>query len=178
MIKKAWIIPMIMMAGASLLLTAQPAFQGPASGHGRRGEGFFARQDFLPPRLLLQAKEEIGLNADQEKKIGAMIEAHEQWAVKFEADMKLQALKLRKVLTADKIEMKEAEKLIREQAAMHADMQVAGLRLYQDIRALLTPEQIAKMAELKKKLRDRPRDGMGPRNHMGARGDRGRGRRN
>jgi Spy/CpxP family protein refolding chaperone len=163
MIKKRWIVLLVLLASAALFVYAQPAFRGPASEHGRRGEGLFVHQYFLPPRLLLQAKEEIGLNADQEKKIGAMIEAHEQWAVKFGAEMKLKALKLRTALAADKIDWKEAEKLIREQAAMHADMQIAGLRLYQDVRALLTPEQIAKTAELKKNLRARAHGGMGQR---------------
>jgi Spy/CpxP family protein refolding chaperone len=159
MIKKGWIVLMVVMLSAALFVSAQPAFRGPASEHGRRGEAFFAHQDFLHPRLLLQAKDEIGLNADQEKKIGAMIEAHEQWAVKFGAEMKLKALKLRTALAADKIDWNEAEKLIREQAAMHADMQIAGLHLHQDVRALLTPEQIAKMAKLKKDFHARARDG-------------------
>lgn len=156
--KKLLAVSIVLFLSAALFITAQADFRGPASERGQRRGGFFADQDFLPPRLLLQAKDKIGLNADQEKKIGAMLEAHEQWAIKFGAEMKLKALKLRTAMTAEKTDFAKAEALIREQAGMHADMQIARLRLQKDVRALLTPEQTAKIAELKKDFRSRGRD--------------------
>ena len=157
--KKLPAVSIGLFLSAALFITAQPGFRVPASERGQHGGGFFADRDFLPPRLLLQAKDKIGLNADQEKKISTMLEAHEQWAIKFGAEMKLKALKLRTAMTAEKTDFAKAEALIREQASMHADMQIARLRLQKDVQALLTPEQTAKIAGLKKDFRAGARDG-------------------
>ncbi len=161
--KKLLAVSIVLFLSAALFITAQADFRGPGSERGQRRGGFFADPDFLPPRLLLQAKDKIGLNTDQEKKIGAMLEAHEQWAIKFNAEMKLKALKLRTAITAEKTDFAKAEALIREQAGMHADMQIARLRLQKDVQALLTPEQTAKIAELKKEFRSRGRERMNQR---------------
>ncbi|MBU4267397.1 MAG: periplasmic heavy metal sensor [Acidobacteria bacterium] len=170
--KRFFAVSIVLFLSAALFITAQPGFRGPASERGQRGGGFFADRNILPPRLLLQAKEKIGLNADQENKIGAMIETHEQWAIKFGAEMKIKALKLRTTLAAEKINLENAEKLIREQADMRAELQIARLRLQMDAMALLTPEQSAKLMELKKDFPARTRDGMRQRS------ERSRGRRN
>ncbi|MCG2810881.1 MAG: hypothetical protein L6428_05430, partial [Candidatus Aminicenantes bacterium] len=66
----------------------------------------------------------------------------------------------RTTLAAEKINLENAEKLIREQADMRAELQIARLRLQMDAMALLTPEQTAKITELKKDFRARARDGM------------------
>ena len=162
----------VLFFGVTSLLTAQPALRGPASGRGLQGRGLFADTDFLPLRLLLRSKDKIGLSADQEKKISAMIDAHEQWAVKFGAEMKIKALKLRSALAAEKTSLEGVEPMIREHAGMRAEMQIARLHLQKDVQALLTPEQAAKVTELKKNFRARGRDGVRQRL------DRRRGRRN
>jgi len=170
--KKLSVAAIMIFLTTAMLLAAQPALRGPASGRGLQGKGLFAGSDFLPARLLLRAKDKIGLNADQEKKISAMIDAHEQWAVKFGAEMKIKALKLRTALAAEKTNLDAAEQMIREQAGMRAEMQIAGLRLQKDVQTLLTPEQAARVAVLKKDFRGRLRDGVRQRL------DRRRGRRN
>ncbi|MCG2811266.1 MAG: hypothetical protein L6428_07390, partial [Candidatus Aminicenantes bacterium] len=78
----------------------------------------------------------------------------------------------RTTLAAEKINLENAEKLIREQADMRAELQIARLRLQMDAMALLTPEQSAKLMELKKDFPARTRDGMRQRS------ERSRGRRN
>ncbi|MBN2346010.1 MAG: Spy/CpxP family protein refolding chaperone [Candidatus Aminicenantes bacterium] len=141
---------------------------------GRRpaaGRAWMLSGDMVSPRLLLRSKDEVGLSAEQVKKLSALVDAHEQWAIQFGADMKIQALKLRSAVRSDNIDMKNAEKLIREQAGMRADMQIARLRLQKDVRALLTPEQAAKAANLKKDLPLRARDRM---RHRPAQGRGGR----
>lgn len=157
--KNLLIVLVISVLSAVLLLNAQPGFRGMASGRGQNDKGMFANQNFFPARLLLQTKDKIGLSAEQEKKLTAMIEAHDQWAIKFGADMKIKALKLRTTLAAEQLNLKDAEQLIREQADMRAEMQIARLRFQQDIKALLTPEQLVKITELKKEFRAQDRDG-------------------
>jgi Spy/CpxP family protein refolding chaperone len=158
--KNLLVVTVILILSAVLLLNAQSGFRGMGQGHGQYAKDMFADRNFLPARLLLKAKDKIDLNSEQEKKLIAMIEAPEQWLIKFHADMEIKALKLRTALTAERLNMKDAEKLIREQADMRAEMQITRLHFQQDSKALLTPEQLLKLTELKKEFRTRIRDGV------------------
>jgi hypothetical protein len=149
---------MVMILAAAITVMAQPGVRGPGAGKRLHDRGLFAGQDFLPARLLLRAKDELGLNAEQVKTIGALLDTHQQWAIKFGAEMRIKGLKLR--TAASEAALAEAEKLIREQSDMRAEMQIARLRLHKEIQALLTPEQKSRIAELKKDFRGRARDGM------------------
>jgi Spy/CpxP family protein refolding chaperone len=157
--KNLLIVLVILILSAVLLISAQPGLRGMGQGRGQHAREMFASQNFIPARMLLQAKDKIGLSADQEKKINAMIETHDQWTVKFGADMEIKALKLRTTLAAEPLNLKDAEGLIREQANMHAEMQIARLHFQQEIKGVLTPEQLVKISELKKEFRGQGRDG-------------------
>jgi Spy/CpxP family protein refolding chaperone len=157
--KYLFIVLVVLILSAVLLINARPGFRGMASGRSHEGRGLFASQNFIPARLLLKAKDKIGLRAEQEKKLTAMIEAHDQWAIKFRADMEIKALKLRTTLAAELLNLKNAEQLIREQADMHAQMQIARLHFQQDVKALLTAEQLVKITDLKKEFHTQGRDG-------------------
>lgn len=150
----------MLVLSTMLLLNAQAGFRGQGQGRGRQIQGMLASQNFIPVRMLLQAKDKIGLSADQEKQLLAMNEAHEQWLIKFRADMEIQALKLRSSLEAEQVNMKDAEGLIRAQAGMHAEMQIARLRFQHEVKTVLTAEQLDKLSELKKEFRANIRDGM------------------
>ena len=158
---KLFTVLLVMLLTFSMTAVAQSDSRGMGMGKHRAGRGFFAGQDFLPARLLLRAKDELGLSGEQVKKINALVEAHEQWAIKFKAEMKIKALKLRSI--TGEMDIQEAEKLIREQADMHATMQIARLHLQKELQAVLTPEQAAMAAKLKNTFRDRARDGRGQR---------------
>jgi Spy/CpxP family protein refolding chaperone len=158
--KSLLIVAIILVLSTVLLLNARPGLRGIESGRDRHGMGLAAGENFIPVRLLLQAKDKIGLSSEQEKKLAALTEAHEQWAIKFRADMEIQALKLRTTLAAEQLDLKAAEGLIRAQADMHAEMAIARLHFQMDVKALLTPEQLVKMTELKKEFRGQDREGM------------------
>ena len=157
--KNLLVVLVVLFFSAVILLSAQPGFRGKEGERGRHGKELFANQNFIPARLLLQAKDKIGLSAEQEKKLTAMIEAHEQWTIKFRADMEIKALKLRMNLETEQVNLKDAEGLIRAQADMHAEMQIARLHFQQEIKGLLTAEQLVKITELKKEFRGQGRDG-------------------
>jgi Spy/CpxP family protein refolding chaperone len=152
---KSWMVVVMLVLATTVLLSARQGWRGMRPEQGRPAQTLLAMEKFIPVRLLLKAKDKIGLNGEQEKKISALLETHEQWSIKFRADMEIKALKLRKILEADVLNMKEAEDMIRAQADMHAEMQIARLSFQQDLKALLTPEQLAKCAELKKEIRGR-----------------------
>ncbi len=149
----------MLVLSAAVLLSAKPGLREMGTHRGMRMQGMMASENFIPVQLLLKAKDKIGLNAEQEKRLVAMNEAHEQWMIKFRADMEIQALKLRKSLEAEKVNLKDAEGLIRAQADMHAEMQIARLRFQQEVKSLLTAEQLDKVNELKKEFGGRVREG-------------------
>jgi hypothetical protein len=156
---KLWIGAVLLVVSAAVVLYARPGMRGMGQGRGQHAQRMFANENFVPVRLLLQAKDKIGLSAEQEKRLVAMEEAHEQWLITFRADMELNALKLRKSLEAEPLNMKDAEGLIRAQADMHAEMQIARLHFQQEAKAVLTAEQLGKLNELKKEFRAQLRDG-------------------
>lgn len=158
--KSLLMVAIILVLSTVLLLNARPGSRGMGPERGRHEMDLAAMENFIPVRLLLQAKDKIGLSAEQEKKLTAMTEAHEQWAIKFRADMEIQALKLRTTLAAERLDLKAAEGLIRAQADMYAEMAIARLHFQMDVKALLTPDQLVKITELKKEFRGQGRDGM------------------
>jgi Spy/CpxP family protein refolding chaperone len=158
--KKLLVISFFLVLSTALVLNARPGFRGMEPGRGRQAMGLFDSQNFIPVHMLLQAKDKIGLNAEQEKKFTAMMEAHEQWAIKFRADMEIKALKLRTALAAEKLDLKDAEGLIHALADMHAEMAITRLHFQMDVKALLTPEQLVKITELKKEFRGQVREEM------------------
>ena len=166
--KIASVIALIAAIGAGVYLVAQMGPDDPEQGCGmfrmqRAGMGM--DEGFSPMHMLLRIKDEIGLSAEQENKLNALRTAHGERAIKLDADMKIKGLKLRTLLAAEKVNLKEAEQLIREEAGLRADLHIGRLRLHQDIKALLTPEQRAKAEELKKNFRGsmRPQFHAGPR---------------
>jgi Spy/CpxP family protein refolding chaperone len=80
--------------------------------------------------------------------------------------MEIQALKLRTTMAAEQLDLKAAEGLIRAQADMHAEMAIARLHFQMDVNALLTPDQLVKITELKKEFRGHGRDGMRRRSEL------------
>jgi Spy/CpxP family protein refolding chaperone len=158
--KKLLVVTVMLVVSAAMFLNAQAGLRGKGQERGRHFQALLANENFIPVRLLLQAKDKIGLSAEQEKKLTAMSEAHEQWAIKFRADMEIQVLKLRTTLAAEQLDLKAAEGMIRAQADMHTEMAIARLHFQQDVKALLTPDQLVKITELKKEFRGQNRDGM------------------
>ncbi|MEI6614058.1 MAG: hypothetical protein WCL37_04110 [Chrysiogenales bacterium] len=158
--KKLLIIAVMLVLSTVLLLNAQQEFRDRRQGRGRQVQGMFSSQNFIPVRLLLKAKDKIGLSAEQEKQLMIMNEAHEQWLIKFRADMEIKALKLRTNLEAKQVNLKDTEGLIRAQADMHAEMAIARLHFQQEVKSLLTAEQLDKLNEFKKEFRGNVRDGM------------------
>lgn len=154
---KLLVVSLVLVLAAAMVLGARPIMRDMRPGQGRHGQGMFANENVVPVRLLLKVKAEIGLSVEQEKKLMALNEAHEQWLIKFQAENKLKALKLRTSLEAEKVNLKEAEGLIRAQADMHAEMQIARLHFQQEVKALLTAEQLVKVNELKKEFLGRVR---------------------
>lgn len=153
------LITVILLAGYSLtMLNAEP--RPYLQKHMMFGNNI-AMKNLLTGRFLLKFKEEIGLTEVQLKKIEKMNFSFQESIIKTTADLKLQEIKLAGYLRADKVDRKQAEKMLRNIGKIKTGMQVDQMNYRLDIKETLTAEQLKKIEQLKKKIGRRLRGRMG-----------------
>lgn len=113
---------------------------------------FMAENNLFEARMILRFKSDIGLTPEQEKKIENMMLAHEETAIKRQADIKVMELRFAAVLKGEKVNRREMEKMAREIGNYKTDLQIGHLNYLLDIRDTLNPEQIQKVESLKRKF--------------------------
>ncbi len=116
---------------------------------------YMAENNLFEARLILRLKGEIGLSAQQEKKIEDLMLAYEEKAIRRGSDVKVLELKFAALLRSNRIDRREMEKLAREIGAMRTDLQVGHLNYLLDVRDTLTAEQVQKLEKVKEKIRHR-----------------------
>ena len=73
--------------------------------------------------------------------------------IKSNADLKVLEVQFRAYLKTEKLDRKKLEKMIKNIAAVKADLQVDRINFLLDVRNVLTPEQIKKVDEIKSQFR-------------------------
>jgi len=127
---------------------------------------YMAENNLFEARFILHLKAEIGLTPEQEKKIGDMMLAYEESAIRRGSDVKVLELKFATLLKGNRIDRREMEKMAREIGKMKTDLQVGHLNYLLDVRDILTPEQIQKLEKMKEKFRGEMREKMDKRGMM------------
>ena len=141
------------VAVASVLFVPLQAQMGPLQMRENLKFGLFmAENNLFEARMILRLKSEIGLTPEQEKKIENMMLAHEETAIKRQADIKVMELRFAAALKKEKVNRREMEKMAREIGNYKTDMQIDHLNYLLDIRDTLNPEQIQKLESLKRKF--------------------------
>jgi len=131
---------------------------------------YMAENNLFEARFILRLKGEIGLSAQQEKRIEDLMLAYEEKAIRRGSDVKVLELRFAALLRGNRIDRREMEKLAREVGNMRTDLQIGHLNYLLDVRDTLTAEQVQKLESMKQKLRqglrrgrmDRGRPGMAP----------------
>jgi len=124
---------------------------------------YMAENNLFEARFILRLKSEIGLTPAQEQKIGNMMLAHEEAAIRRSSDIKVLELKLASLLKNNRIDRREMEKMAREMSRLKTDLQIDHLNYLLDLRDTLTADQVQKIEKLKKDFRAHARDRMGER---------------
>lgn len=140
----------VVASALSVPLTAQ--LGGPQMRGNLKFGLFMAENNLFEARMILRFKSEIGLTPEQEKKIENMMLAHEETAIKREADLKVMELHFAAMLKEEKVNRKEMEKMARGIGNYKTDLQIGHLNYLLDIRDVLNPEQIQKVENLKKQF--------------------------
>lgn len=145
---------MLTVGAAGIVALGAIAFAGPGLG-GRedpRADGGFRRGGF-GDRMRLG--ERLGLTADQRGKIKAVLESHKGEVRPLAEKMLTERQALRELIHADKVDEAAIRAQVAKAAVVEADLAVARAKVAQDIRPLLTPEQLEKAKELKAEFEKR-----------------------
>ncbi len=92
-------------------------------------------------------QQEVGLSDSQIKKIKDIKFSTDKDVVKLRSDMELKEIDLREELSKDNPDMAKVEKLIRAKHSIMADIELAKVKEYTEIKKVLTPEQIEKFKQ-------------------------------
>lgn len=110
--------------------------------------------------IALRNHEELKLTDDQMKRLKDIRDAFSKKAVKERADMKARGIDLKRALDADKVDLADVEKKIREISTMRVDLRIARLKAIQEGKSVLNDDQQKQLSKIARK-----RGGRGPRFH-------------
>ncbi len=113
-------------------------------GHGRQGH-----------RLV----KELGLSNDQKEQIKAVFRKHRDEIAPLRKEMVSERRELRTMIQSDKPDEAALREQAKKIAATGGNLAVRRAKMFQEVRAVLTPEQVQEFRALQKK-RDRRIDGM------------------
>lgn len=167
--KRLFLFTLVFVFLASAMLSAAPATREralrPLLQHLKFGLQMI-ENNLFEARMILRFKAEIGLNAEQVKKIEDMMLAQEEQGIRRDADIKVLEVKFAALMREPKVNRKEMEKMLRQLGQLRTDLQVDHMNYLLDVRGTLTAEQIAKLDGFKRKFRDGMRERLGGGNHM------------
>ncbi|MDQ1353218.1 MAG: hypothetical protein QG657_3524 [Acidobacteriota bacterium] len=101
-------------------------------------------------RFILDAQEDLGLTKEQTEKIENLMLENEATIIRDSAEIKIQELRFASFLKSqsDEIDRKQVEKYIREISQQKIIMVVHQINYLLDVKQVLTPAQLRKLAEI------------------------------
>ena len=108
-----------------------------------------ADKNLFPAPMMLRFKDDIGLTADQVKKIEKIQDTQKELFIKKQADIDIKKIKLNAYLKEDHVDRSKMESMVREIGNMRTDLQILHISELLDLREILTPDQIKKLEDLK-----------------------------
>jgi len=90
----------------------------------------------------------LGLDDKQKEALKALRTRTMKDMVKKNADMQLAVIDLGSLLDKDQVDMKAVEALAKKKESIRTDLFLAHIRMHEDIKALLTPDQKKKLKEM------------------------------
>lgn len=90
---------------------------------------------------MLHSKDELGLTPEQIRTLKEVRADFQRGTITRTAEIKLAAVDLRGLMEQDTLNLPKVEAQVRKIASLHADQRVAGIKMVQAGKAVLTPEQ-------------------------------------
>ena len=155
-IKKGFIVVTVFgLLGLCMFLAASAGEEEPAispnqeSGHHLKQFLRLAEANLFDGRLLLTIKEKIGLSDKQVEQIENLVLEHEASSIRNSAEIKIKEARFATFLKSGKMDRKEMEKHIRDISSEKTNLIVDYMNYLLDVRALLTPQQVQTLEQLK-----------------------------
>jgi hypothetical protein len=98
--------------------------------------------------VMLSHREELGLSSDQVHALERLRSEFQRAAIRYEADIRLAEMDVRRLLEADPVDLGQTEAKIRELERLRADLRLARIRAIEQGKAQLTADQRAKLQSL------------------------------
>jgi hypothetical protein len=161
--------PAVMPATHEELSRAIDELAGQLHGLGERWRGHFMPSEPGERPLIsimLSHRQELGLSPAQVQELERLRADFQRQAIKHDADLRVAEMDLTALLKAEPVEMAKVEAKVREIERARGDLRIARIRVIEQGRAQLNPEQRAKLATLLAEpwpLRPRTRDLHAPR---------------
>jgi hypothetical protein len=106
-----------------------------------------AREERPTISQILTYKEFLGLSADQVKKLEQLRDNFQRQSIRNEADVKIVELDIATLLDNPTVEVAKVEAKIREVEKLRVDLRIARVRVIEQAKNVLTPEQRKKFYE-------------------------------
>ena len=134
------------------LARALDELAGQLHGLGSRWRDHFAHRGAHAERplitLMLRHRDELGLSADQIQSLEQLRADFQREAIRREADLRVAEMELATLLEAEAPDLGQVEAKLREIERLRADLRLARIRVIEQGKARLTPEQRAKLRTL------------------------------
>jgi Spy/CpxP family protein refolding chaperone len=98
--------------------------------------------------FMLEHRAELGLGPEQVTRLEGLRSDFARESIRRDADIRIAELDLAALLEREPLDLPKVEAKIREVARLHADLRVERIRTIEQGRAVLTPEQRAKLQAL------------------------------
>lgn len=123
----------------------QPGAPGP-------GDGDPLRREFFPPELIMDHQRELGLSADQRKKLIAEIQSAQSRNVELQFEVKAAAEGLADLVKKPAVDEAKAMAQVDKLMAIENELKKNHLRLLVRVKNLLSVEQQGKLREMIQRL--------------------------
>ena len=100
-------------------------------------------------KMMMDRLASLGLDAKQKESVKAIHMKTKKEMIRKKADADIARLDLREILGKDTVDMAAAEATVKQLEALRADMQMMHIRAREEIKAVLTPAQRTKFAEMR-----------------------------
>jgi Spy/CpxP family protein refolding chaperone len=98
--------------------------------------------------LMLRHREELRLSTDQVRDLERLKGEFQREAIRREADIRIAEMDLSSLLNTAPVDLAKVETKVREVERFKADLRLARIRAVEQGKALLSPEQVAKLNDL------------------------------
>ncbi len=122
---------------------------GQGMGHGMMGgQGMMGGRMMETEHHLAMILDGLGLNDQQKKAIGEIRSSMKKDTIRRMADISIARLELGDLLLQDPLDMKAVEAKVRQLGSLRTEMHLAHIKILENIKAQLTPEQRKKLGDM------------------------------